>query len=259
MDPADRFAVEASRPDPSLEVLALALAGCDHPVDPEEVGSQLDLLADAFVGRGRTGGSELSRYLFAEVGLRGNTERYYDPANSFVDRVLERRLGIPISLSVIGMLVGRRVGVQLVGVGMPGHFLLRDASDPESFFDPFTGGVAMTAGDCRRRFEQLHVAAAFDEAMLQPVGTLDVLSRMLANLTAIYLQAGERSSLAWVLRLRSSLPGAPAGLLRQLAGVLAAEGRWWEAAEVQERLAAMQPATAEQHLAAARRLRAHAN
>ncbi len=260
MDPADRFAAESSRPEPSLEVLVVALAGCDHPVEPGEVAAELDRLAHDFAGTGRTGPEGLTRYLFAEVGLRGNTERYYDPDNSFVDRVLARRLGIPISLSVIGMLVGERVGLPFVGVGMPGHFLLRDAVDPDAFYDPFTGGVALTKDDCRRRFEQLHATASgFDESMLHPVGTLDILSRMLANLTAIYLQAGDRSSLAWVLRLRCSLPGAPAGLVRQLAGVLAAEGRWWEAAEAQERLAAMQPATAEQHLAAARRLRAHGN
>jgi len=260
VDPAERFAAEAASPDPSLEVLAVSIAGCDHPVDPEAVSLRLDQLAAGFAATGRHGAVELCRHLFAEQGLRGNTERYYDPANSFLDRVLARRLGIPISLSVVGILVGDRAGVPLVGVGMPGHFLLRDAHDAGLFLDPFTGGVALDVDDCRRRFERLHgTATDFDESLLEPTPTLEIVGRMLMNLTSIYLQGVERASLAWVLRLRASLPAATPALIRQLGGVLAAEGRWWEAAEAYERIAAMLPDAADRYLTEARRLRAHAN
>jgi regulator of sirC expression with transglutaminase-like and TPR domain len=257
VDPAARFSAEVRAVTPSLELLATVIAGCDHPVDPDDVERRLDVIADGFGG---SGPRELCAHLFGDLGLRGNSDDYYDPDNSFIDRVLSRRLGIPISLAVVAIAVGRRVGIPLVGVGMPGHFLLRDAGDVGAFFDPFVGGLPMSVEDCGRRFEGLHGShAGFDVSMLEVTPTLAIVDRMLANLQNIALQRVDRRSLVWVLGLRCELPGADPSLVRQLAGVLASVGRWWEAAAAHERLAELLPSSAEQHLVESRRLRAHAN
>ena len=257
VDPTARFAAEVARDDPSLEVMAAAIAGCDHDLDPAVLAADLDALA----GRAaRPDAATLCRALFGEGGLEGNVEQYDDPRNSFLDLVIRRRLGIPISLSVIAVEVGRRVGVPLVGVGMPGHFVVREASDPGAFYDPFVGGMALSAGDCERRFQQLHgPSARFDPSFLDPTPPARIAERMLANLTRCYLDRMDRSSLAWVLRLRCAVPGVDPAVVRQFAGVLSNLGRWWEAADAYQRLAALQPDRAEAHLAAAHRLRAHAN
>ncbi len=257
VDPTARFAAEVLREDPSLEVIAAAIAGCDHDLDPADLAGALDALA-ARVPRAHA--ATLCRTLFGEGGLEGNVEQYDDPRNSYLDLVVRRRLGIPISLSVIAVEVGRRVGVPLVGIGMPGHFVVRDANDASAFYDPFVGGMALSAEDCERRFSQLHgPSARFDPSFLEPTSPVRIAERMLANLTRGYLDRMDRSSLAWVLRLRCSLPQADASVVRQFAGVLSNLGRWWEAADAFERLAALQPDRAEVHLVAAHRLRSHAN
>src|SRR5690606_27969375 len=117
-------------------------------------------------------------------GLRGNAEHYDDPRNSFVDLVVRRRLGIPITLSLVAIEVGRRVGVPLVGVGMPGHFIVRDAADADAFYDPFVSGEPMSVEDCALRFAALHgPAARFDPAYLEPTPVVRIAERMLANLS----------------------------------------------------------------------------
>lgn len=257
VDPTARFAAEVVRDDPSLEVIAAAIAGCDHDLDPGDLTADLDTLAARVP---RPDAAALCRTLFGEGGLEGNVEHYDDPRNSFVDLVLRRRLGIPISLSVIAVEVGRRVGVPLVGVGMPGHFIVREETDATVFYDPFVGGMALSVEDCERRFSQLHgPSARFDASYLEPTPPVRIAERMLANLTRGYLDRMDRSSLAWVLRLRCALPDADASVVRQFAGVLSHLGRWWEAADAFDRLAALQPDRADAHLAAAHRLRAHAN
>lgn len=129
--------------------------------------------------------AKLNHLLFRERGLQGNRENYFDPDNSYLPRVLERRLGIPISLSVVAMLVSRRVGFELEGVGMPGHFLLRYRKGrSEVFLDAFNGGRIWTLEDC------LHYLRAegygFREEHVRTYGAREILTRMLANLLHIY-------------------------------------------------------------------------
>lgn len=126
----------------------------ERPVDRSWVAARLDRLAaqvralvdpdaaDATVERVL---GAMNKVLFEREGLRGNTDNYYEPANSFVTEVLERRLGIPISLSVVYMCVGRRLGVRLEGVNAPGHFLLRTRNEKnvEVYIDVFAGGVLL--------------------------------------------------------------------------------------------------------------------
>jgi len=132
----------------------------------------------------------LNRVLFEEEGFRGNGEDYYDPRNSFLNDVLDRKLGIPITLAVVYMEVARRVGFPLVGVGMPGHFLLKhyDVEGREILIDPFNRGSILTAKDCQRALDEIYGG----EMPLQPeflmaVSRRQVLVRMLNNLKSIYL------------------------------------------------------------------------
>ena len=134
----------------------------------------------------------LNRVLFKEEGFRGNAEDYYDPRNSFLNDVLDRKLGIPITLAVVYMEVARRVGFPLVGVGMPGHFLLKhyDVEGPEIVIDPFNRGSILTVSDCQRFLDQIYGG----QLQLQPefltaVSRRQVLVRMLNNLKSIYLSS----------------------------------------------------------------------
>jgi regulator of sirC expression with transglutaminase-like and TPR domain len=199
-------------------------------------------------------------YLFADLGFAGNRADYYDPRNSYLDQVLERRLGIPITLGVLTMAIGRRLGVPLVGVGMPGHFLLRDQVDHEVFVDPFGGGLLDRNG-CATRFAAVHGAeAAFDSEFLAPVGTVSVLARILANLRTIFVATGNRDALVTVLELRTCLPDAAGEDRADLAGALAAAGRLRRAADEYEEAAdQLGGSLGSQYRTSARRLRARLN
>ncbi len=237
------------------------IAAHARPLDIAAQLDRLDDLAGAFEASGATiDPVGLSRFLFVESGFTGNRERYYDPDNSMLDQVLDRRRGIPITLAVLAMEVGRRSGVGFVGIGMPGHFLLRSISDPDAYFDPYVRGMPLDVAGCEQRFRQV----AGDAARLGPddlrtVDSTELAGRMLANLHRIYLEATDRTNLAWVLRLRTLLPDSDPALHRQLAGVLSAMGRFWEAADELDALAELQPGGADRHREAAERLRANLN
>ena len=136
----------------------------------------------------------LNRYLFDEQGFRGNSTDYEDPRNSFLNQVLERRTGIPITLAVVYIEVARREGVRVDGVNFPGHFLLRFPFGPDEdhggavFVDPFHRGAVMSETDCRTLLKQrAGGAVAFEPGMLAPATKLQILVRMLGNLKRIYV------------------------------------------------------------------------
>ena len=132
----------------------------------------------------------LNRVLFEEEGFRGNGEDYYDPRNSFLNDVLDRKLGIPITLAVVYMEVARRVGFPLVGVGMPGHFLLKhyDVEGREILIDPFNRGSILTAKDCQRALDEIYGGQMpLQPEFLMAVSRRQVLVRMLNNLKSSYL------------------------------------------------------------------------
>jgi len=136
--------------------------------------------------------SALNRVLFEEEGFRGNGEDYYDPRNSFLNDVLDRKLGIPITLAVVYMEVAHRVGFPLVGVGMPGHFLLKhyDVEGREILIDPFNRGSILTAKDCQRALDEIYGGQMpLQPEFLMAVSRRQVLVRMLNNLKSIYLSA----------------------------------------------------------------------
>jgi regulator of sirC expression with transglutaminase-like and TPR domain len=132
----------------------------------------------------------LSNFLFKDKGFSGNREEYYEPDNSYLNRVIDTRQGIPISLSALYVFVGKRLGLPLAGVGMPGHFLVKvEGETPAQFIDCFNGGTILREQDC----EQFITASglAYDKQLLEKSSTPTMLARMLRNLLSIYEQESE--------------------------------------------------------------------
>lgn len=135
----------------------------------------------------------LSQYLFEEMGFHGNQEDYYDPRNSYLNEVLARRLGIPITLSLLYIEVGQRAGMPLVGVGLPGHFLVAHSGVPDLFVDAFHGGTLLTAAECQARFHAVtSPTTPWHPGYLAPVSSRAFIARMMLNLKQIYLGARQR-------------------------------------------------------------------
>ena len=171
-----------------LDEAALLIAAANHPVDIDARLAQLDALAAAAP---TATVDSLCRHLFVAEGFAGNGDDYYDAANSYLDAVLDRRLGIPITLAVLLMEVARRRGVVVEGVNAPGHFLVRAEG---RVLDPFVGGRPVPDAD------------AVDVPV---VGPHVILARMLANLKAVHIQRGDITALRTVLHLRVLVPGVP--------------------------------------------------
>lgn len=235
-DPLEQFTRLVGYPedDLPLDEAALLLATCVRPVDVDEGLVRLDDLASGCRGRDARG---VSAYLFVELGFAGDTADYGDPRNSFLDDVMTRRRGIPITLSVLMMEVARRIGVQVLGVGMPGHFLVRDAQRADVFFDPFNGGVRLDEAAAQARFHEVAGDERFRKEFLDPVGPRAILSRMLANLQQSFLSR-QAAAVVPVARMRLAIPGLPAGERHQLAMLLGSLGHYDEAAALLEQLAA---------------------
>ena len=230
MDPTERFAalVQSPTPDVALGEAALCIAALDHPVDIDASLGVLDALATDAPSAG------LASYLFADCGFTGNRTDYGDPRNSFLDEVLDRRLGLPITLSVVMIEVGRRIGQRVEGIGMPGHFLVRDEAG--AYFDPFHGGARLDESGCRQLYGATHGDARFASEYLEPIDSRAILARMLANLTNTFVDREPRHAL-WTLRLRDTIPGLSIAERRHDASVLGALGRFGEAADALTSLA----------------------
>jgi regulator of sirC expression with transglutaminase-like and TPR domain len=202
----ERFVALVAGPAREVPLDEAAMLIAVH-ADPEaRVGAgldRLDALARSCVDATFAGVHDV---LFDREGFTGDRERYEDPANSMLHRVLERRRGIPITLSVVVVEVARRVGVDVAPIGMPGHFLVLDSTSG-AYCDPFDDGRSLDVDGCRRRFhEVMGSARAFGPELLAPVSTRAVLARMLANLEAGPL-GRDLAHLAWMLRLHRAIPG----------------------------------------------------
>jgi regulator of sirC expression with transglutaminase-like and TPR domain len=130
----------------------------------------------------------LLHVLLVEEGFRGNREQYYDPRNSYLHEVIDRRRGIPITLAVVALAVARGAGLPLYGVSFPAHFLLRWQERDAGYTDLFNRGARLTREDLRGWWEQIMPGAAWDERVLAPAGDRQVLVRVLNNLKVIYAQ-----------------------------------------------------------------------
>jgi regulator of sirC expression with transglutaminase-like and TPR domain len=132
----------------------------------------------------------INEVLFGDEGFRGNVSDYYDPKNSFFNEVLDRKLGIPITLSVLYMEVARRAGIPVFGVGMPGHFLLKfyEVDGRELFLDAYNSGRLLSPEDCQEKLTEIYNGQIpLDAKFLTPVGKRQILTRMLNNLRSIYM------------------------------------------------------------------------
>lgn len=138
----------------------------------------------------------LNRFLFEEEGFSGNLDDYYDPRNSFLDQVLERRTGIPITLSLLFVEVARQVGIPAFGVGFPGHFLVRVGEGGSVLvLDPFARGMSLGEQELDRRLAEVYGEGALtiraNPAVLRAATRREILVRLLANLKAIYTGRGD--------------------------------------------------------------------
>jgi len=206
------FASLLTLPDDDLPLDVLCLLLCrlgGHDIDVKE---QQALLTDDATGL-PSSFEHLVPHLFAGPdAYRGNTENYYDPANSMLSEVRRTRLGIPITLSVLAIEFGRRARVPIRGIGMPGHFLIASGVDPDSFADPFDNGRLLARADARRIFERVSGGkAAWHDSYLEPTSTRDIVFRILNNLrVACSKQLSQRVHLPWINELSSWFPqGAP--------------------------------------------------
>jgi regulator of sirC expression with transglutaminase-like and TPR domain len=257
LDVTERFTELVARPDPeiALDEAALLIAAHAHPnLELDARLAQLDALARRAAG---LSAGELSTLLFVAEGFRGNDSDYGDPRNSFLDDVLDRHLGIPITLSIVMLEVGRRCGLQLHGVGMPGHFLV--GGGPGEWFDPYHDGARLDLAGCAELFARNHANARFRPQFLMPVGAQAIVQRMLGNLQHTYVQRDPKA-VVWVLRLRLRTPGLTLSQRGDLAGLLGRLGQFAEAARELDVLAELLPGEGgEQAAAAAASLRARAN
>ncbi len=255
---SDRLAQLIERADATLDHLCAAISLIDADGWPEDrVVATFDRLASEL--EGCTTAEDLLGAMFGSLGFGANRSAYYAPENSFIHHALTNRRAIPLTLAVIACELGRRVDVPLTVVGMPGHALIGDGSDPSRWFDPFAAGRQLSANDCKGILNALIPTARFDVEMLAPTPPIDVIARMLQNLRAAFLRAGDLGQLAAVLHVRTALPSSPVEDRVELANVLAALGRDDQASEQRHVLAALQPERADEHLAAAGRHLARRN
>jgi regulator of sirC expression with transglutaminase-like and TPR domain len=176
---------------------SLAIARTEYPdLDIEKYAGHVDALARRVGERIPPSAdaaqtiSALNQVLFQEEGFRGNRENYYDARNSFLNDLLERKLGIPITLAVVYMEVARRIGFPLFGVGMPGHFLLKhyDVEGRQVLIDCFDGGHILSDSDCQRRLDEIYSGQLpLQPDFLMAVSRRQILTRILNNLKTVYL------------------------------------------------------------------------
>ena len=194
--------------DVDLEDACFLLASFSHPLEDMEIkkGELLRMenhlrerlegmsAADAIV-------AEVVEYLHGDLQFDGARDNYYDAQNSFMNRVLDRRRGIPISLSALYLILAKRLGLPFHGVGMPGHFIVKYQGDEEPIFlDPFDRGKRLSVGDCAAVVRGL--GYHFDMRFLQETPPRRIIERMLNNLLGIYKRAGENEKVTCLLRCR---------------------------------------------------------
>lgn len=238
------------------EVCALVGAHGDRSCDVDATIVRLDDLAATV--RTPTLDGVLGT-LFGEIGLTGDRTTYADPRNSYLHHVLERRTGIPITLSVVLMEVGRRVGITIEGIGTPAHFVARAPGDPDRYVDAFDGGRVMDRAGLGDLFAR--VAPGIDLAPhLSALGGPDIVRRVLSNLVVAHRRRGDRQGLLWATQLRTLVPGSTPEDHRTYGGALASSGDFVRAAKVLESIVADgRTGDPESELAQAQRLRARLN
>jgi len=198
---AARFRNLIDRPDDEIDLAEAALLiakSVNADLDVSSYLSRIEALAAQLAQRLQSCTSEterilaLNRFLFDEQGFAPNIDNYYDPRNSFLNEVLERRVGIPISLSILYIEVGRRAGLPLRGVSFPGHFLVKcKVDDGLIVLDPYCRGASLSLNDLQQRLREVkggEVSRAIIAGMLVAANKKEILARVLRNLKAIYVE-----------------------------------------------------------------------
>lgn len=211
-----KFDQEINLPDEQIDLAKAALyfAGEEYPnLDPEEYLNVLDTMAQAVRERLPETAyplkviNTINHYLFGDLGFTGNTDEYYDPRNSFLNEAIDRRTGIPITLSVIYLEIASRIDFPMVGIGMPGHFLIRpDFEAAGIFVDAFNRGEILFEQDCEERLHRTYQQPVkLQPSFLAAVSNRQILARMLTNLKGIYLNRQQPEKALTVVEMILSL------------------------------------------------------
>jgi regulator of sirC expression with transglutaminase-like and TPR domain len=219
----DRFRALIEGSEISLNVAEAALLIAQEEYEGVEIGAYLNVLDDLArsaaqrVAQYNDPGEQvdaLNHFVFVEQGFHGNRDDYYDPANSYLNHVLDRRTGIPITLSVVYTEIGQRIGLPLFGVGFPGHFLVKYVgADREILVDPFFG-TRLSGEQCEERLRTMYgPTARLEPSLLRPASPKEILARILRNLKNVYAQREDwHRTLACLDRVLMIEPEAPADL-----------------------------------------------
>jgi regulator of sirC expression with transglutaminase-like and TPR domain len=215
------FVRMVQRPEPAIDLArtALLVAGESDPnVDVDGALATLESWAATLKSRLDPSWNNLQKlarlraFMFEELHFRGARDDYFSPSNSLLHEVLKRRLGIPLTLAIVMMEVGWRVGIPFEGVGFPGHFLVRLAGEPSDLLlDPYRRGMSVHEEDCKKiLLDATGGKLEFNRDLLASVGKREMILRLLNNLKGAYLRAGEDElALAAVDRLLVLMPNDP--------------------------------------------------
>ena len=213
----ERLEQLVNRPEESLDLAEAALLIAQDEYPHLDIGAylrRLDDLSGKVRARLSPGAppekiiTAMNHFLFEEEGFAGNAEHYYDPRNSFLNEVLDRRQGIPITLSIVYMEVGRRLGLSLEGVSFPGHFLVKlELEHGKIVLDPYSGGISLSEQDLSNRLHHSHRRL---DRLLASAGKKEILVRLLCNLKGVYLHKEEFArALSAVDRILLIMPDLP--------------------------------------------------
>ena len=240
MDSLQAFGGVVRMPDAAIDLGlgALLIARIEHP--DLYIAAELKRLDELAARAGRGDAERLRAFLFEDEGFTGNADDYYDPRNSCLNDVMERRLGIPITLSVLAIEVGRRAGVAVHGVGLPGHFM---ASADGMLFDPFNGGAVVSRDEAGAVVARvLGRPVPLEAGHFAPVSKTQILVRMLANLRSVYVDREAWAKARVVMQhLMVVDPEAP-GHVRDHGTMLMKEGNFVRGAAEWERYLSIHPA-----------------
>ena len=258
------------QPEPTIDLARAALlvaAESDPNVDVDGEMHQLDSWAAELRGRLDPDWNNLQKlarlraFVFEELGFRGDRMDYYSPSNSLLHEVLKRRRGVPLTLGIVMLELGWRIGIPFEGVGFPGHFLVRlTGEEGDLLLDPFRRGMSVNQEDCKRMLmEATNGKLEFDPELLVSVGKRAMLTRLLTNLKGAYLRAGQDAmALTAVDRLLVLQPD-DIDEVRDRGLLLYRLGRYYPAFECLQRYLEQEPAardraTIERHVTALRHL-----
>lgn len=220
----EEFEAFARRAEEEMDLVegALLVASEEHPhLDSAAYRRRVGAMAEAVRRRAAPGAphaallAALNEVLFQEEGFRGDRETYYDPRNSLLDQVIDRRLGIPITLSILHIAIGRQIGLPLHGVSFPGHFLvLCRGPEGEFLIDAFEGGLRVSVEEARERLRRIQgPEAGLDPGLFEPAGPRQILYRLLNNLKNIFMRVHEPGrALGCVERMLALAPGSATDL-----------------------------------------------